>query len=142
MSKRRLRTDDLHAWYQEGLRTGDAIKPRVSAILGHPVSNAELDKLLRQILPKESHYQKKIMDWIAAEYPNAFVRKISSGIYSEGGFPDVLAIIDGRYIGIEVKRPYIGEPSRLQLETIKQIKQAGGRAGLACFPFEAKEIIG
>lgn len=133
--------ETLHAWYFEGLKTVEAIKPRVSSSVGHRVTATELNRMLRQVLPKENYYQDKIMDWVKEQCPQAFVRKITSGIYSEGGFPDILVIIDGLYYGIEVKRPYIGKTSKLQERTIGQINEAGGHAGVACFPYEAKEII-
>lgn len=133
--------ETFHRWYFEGLTTIEQIKPQAAVAVGRTVTNSEIDRMLRKVIPPESDYQTKIMDWIKMEYPGSFVRKISAGFYSEGGFPDVLVIIDGKYIGIEVKRPFIGIPSRLQEETIAQIRRAGGHAGIACFPFEAKEII-
>ena len=53
----------------------------------------------------------------------------------------MLAIINGQYYGIEVKRPFFGKPSQLQLVTIEAIKKAGGTAGIAHLPIEAMEII-
>lgn len=133
--------ETFHRWYFEGLTTIEQIKPQVAAALGRVVTNSEIDRMLRKVIPPESDYQTKIMDWIKTEYPESFVRKISAGFYSEGGLPDVLAIINGQYIGIEVKRPFIGVPSKLQEETIAHIRRAGGHAGIACFPYEAKGII-
>lgn len=141
MSKRRITAALLHSWYAQGFTTLAEITPMVSAALGRPATEAEAERMVRKELPLEADYQRKIITWLKEEYPHALVRKITSGIYSEGGFPDVLAIIDGRYHGFEVKRPFIGEPSKLQLQTIKKIREAGGKAGLVCFPFEAQRII-
>lgn len=74
-------------------------------------------------------------------YLEAFVRKIAAGVYSERGFPDVLVIIDGLYIGLEIKRPFLGKPTPLQLDTIEAIKRAGGTARVVCLPEEAVEAI-
>lgn len=105
-------------------------------------SNAErFDSILREALPKESYYQAKIMDAIQAAYPSAFVWKVSAGPYSRQGIPDVAAIINGRYYGFEVKRPYIGEPSKIQEQTIELIRAAGGVADFVSFPRQALEII-
>lgn len=47
------------------------------------------------------------------------------------GTPDILACIDGKFIGIEVKKPKGGVVSELQKLKIKQIKKAGGVAFVA-----------
>ena len=141
MAKRKITADLLHDWYAHGKVTLADIVPLVSATLGRPASESEVKRMLWNELPKEHVYQKKIIAWLKEEYPRAFIRKDTSGIYSEGGFPDILAIIDGKYYGFEVKRPFIGQPSKLQLRTIERIREAGGRAGIVCFPYEAQRII-
>lgn len=49
--------------------------------------------------------------------------------YGRGGsgMPDIIACVDGRFVGIEVKREG-NEPSKLQEKRIDQIHQAGGIA--------------
>lgn len=96
---------------------------------------------LRTNIPKESYYQKKIMDYVKKEYPASFVYKTAQGNYSQKGIPDVTAIIDGRYFGFEIKRPYFGEVSPLQKQTIKKIRKAGGIAGVCTFPEDAEKLI-
>ena len=98
--------------------------------------------MLRRKIPKESYYQDKIKKALKRKYPDAFVKKIQQGMYSEGGFPDVLCIKDGHAFAFEVKRPVVGEPSKLQLETIRKIKRAGGTASVVIWPEEAIKIIG
>lgn len=97
--------------------------------------------MLRKAIPKESFYQDKIKRALKKKYPDAFVKKIQQGMYSEGGFPDVLCIKDGHAFAFEVKRPVVGEPSKLQLETIRKIKRAGGTASVVIWPEEAIKII-
>ena len=92
-------------------------------------------------VPEESYFQKKIMDYLEERYPNSFVRKISQGAYSQGGTPDILFIYKGRYIGFEVKRPYFGVTSKLQEQTIKQIRRAGGVAEVVIYVSEVKKIM-
>lgn len=99
------------------------------------------EKYLRDNVPKESYYQKKIMDYIKKAYPDAFVWKEAAGEYSRRGIPDVSAIIGGRYYGFEVKRPYFGVLSVIQEQTIKKIRAAGGIAGVCVFPEDAERLI-
>ncbi len=46
------------------------------------------------------------------------------------GTPDLLAVISGRFVAIEVKRPG-GKASKLQIAQLKRIEAAGGLAILA-----------
>jgi hypothetical protein len=92
-------------------------------------------------LPKESYYQSKIMECIKKTYPDAFVWKATAGAYSRKGIPDVCVILDSRFYGIEVKRPYIGVVSTIQKKTMEKIRAAGGVSGVACFPEEAIQLI-
>ena len=46
------------------------------------------------------------------------------------GVPDILAVISGRFVAIEVKAPG-GKPSKLQLAQLKRIENAGGVAMVA-----------
>jgi len=108
---------------------------------GKPISAADFDKLMREALPKESYYQTAVMKWIQEAYPSAFVWKAAAGPYSRQGIPDVCAIIDGRFYGFEIKRPFIGELSKIQEETIKAIRAAGGAAAVVSFPEQAKKVI-
>ena len=96
---------------------------------------------LKEHLPRESHYQKKIIDFLRKTYPTAFVWKEAAGPYSRQGIPDVSAIIDGRYYGFEVKRPYFGVLSKIQRQTIEKIRAAGGVAEVVTFQHEVQEII-
>ena len=81
------------------------------------------------------------METIRALFPSAFVWKAAAGPYGRGGIPDVCAIINGKYYGFEVKRPFIGAPTKLQLQTIKKIQAAGGRAYIVSWPVEVERIL-
>ena len=96
---------------------------------------------LRKEIKKESYYQDKIKKALKAKYPKAFVKKISQGLYSEAGIPDILMIYEGHYYGFEVKRPVVGVPSKLQEETIRQITAAGGTALFVRWPEEAIQAV-
>ena len=90
---------------------------------------------------KEQYYQTKILRWLKENYPSAFVWKAAAGPYSQGGIPDICAIIDGKFYGFEVKRPQNGRLSPLQEQTIKIIKAAGGIAAGVNLPEDCQRII-
>ena len=77
----------------------------------------EAERFLMSHLPKESHYQSQIINYLKENYPDAFVWKAAAGPYCRQGIPDVCAIIGGRFYGFEVKRPYIGVLSKNQEQT-------------------------
>ena len=90
---------------------------------------------------KESYYQTKILRWLKSTYPTAFIWKAAAGPYSQGGIPDICAIIDGHFYGFEVKRPEGGRLSKLQELTIQKINAAGGTAAVVFYPADCKKII-
>lgn len=61
----------------------------------------------------------------------AYHIKIHGSAYMPAGTPDILACVNGRFVGIEVKKPNGGVVSALQKLKIKQIKNAGGVALVA-----------
>ena len=101
----------------------------------------KFEAVMGEVLPRESHYQTAIIEWLQHEYPDAFVWKAAAGPYSRCGLPDVCAIINGQFYGFEVKRPYIGKPTELQKQTIQKIRNAGGKAAVVCFPKDCMEVI-
>lgn len=119
------------------------MKELIMQMLGRTkrMSKSEFEKILRNVIPEESYYQTKIMEWLREEYPTAFVWKAAAGPYSQGGIPDVCAVIDGKYYGFEVKRPYLGVTSQLQKQTIKKILAAGGVAAVVTFVEDVEAVI-
>ena len=105
------------------------------------LSRQQAEKYLTQHLPKESYYQTKIIKYLKTEYPLAFVWKAAAGPYSQQGIPDVCAIIDGRFYGFEVKRPFIGRATYIQKDAIRRIKKAGGAADIVTGVEDVKRII-
>lgn len=90
---------------------------------------------------KESWYQAKIIRWLKETYPHAFVWKAAAGPYSRGGIPDVCMVLDGQFYGFEVKRPEVGRLSKLQEETIKEIRAAGGKVAVVSYPAQVQRFI-
>ena len=90
---------------------------------------------------KESYYQRKILEYLRATYPKAFIWKAQQGQYSNlNGIPDILAIIDGHFYGFEVKRPG-GKPTQLQQQAIRRINEAGGTACVVTTVEQVQEAI-
>lgn len=105
------------------------------------VTRSDAEKILTREIPKESYYQTKIIRFLKERYPKAVVWKAAAGPYSVSGIPDVCMILDGRFYGFEVKRPFVGSPSKMQLFMIKKIRSAGGVAGIVTSIREAEELI-
>ena len=105
------------------------------------ITKREAEKIIRDQIPSESDYQKKIKEAIAERYPDAFVVKIQQAQYSQGGIPDLMAIIEGHYFGFEVKKPYFHKKTKLQEKTIEWIRAAGGTADFVSYASEALDII-
>lgn len=119
----------------------EEMKSYIEALTGEGCSFASFDSCMRELLPKESFYQDQIIRWLKATYKTAFVWKAAAGPYSRQGIPDVCAVIGGRFFGFEVKRPYIGKLSKIQEETIDEIRQAGGIVAVVSWPEQCEEII-
>lgn len=49
-----------------------------------------------------------------------------ANIYARGGIPDIIAIVNGLFVGIEVKANAKRKPTDLQIKTGEEIQQAGG----------------
>ena len=76
--------------------------------------------------------QKKIIDHLKAE--GAWVVKVE--VANERGCPDILACIDGRFVGIEVKERPSDWASPIQQAQLHLIRQAGG-VGIIVRDFDA-----
>ena len=90
---------------------------------------------------KESYYRARIIKWLKEQYPDAFIWKAAAGPYSRGGIPDVCMVLDGQFYGFEVKRPEVGRLSKIQEQTIKEIRMAGGKVAVVSFPAQVQRFI-
>ena len=75
---------------------------------------------------KESKTVKAILRYLKS-LPGCFCWKEHGGMYGTAGVPDIIACIDGRFFGFEVKSA-TGKPTKLQEATIRKILAAGGTA--------------
>lgn len=80
-----------------------------------------------------------IMRYLKAR-PRCFAWKTHGGMYGTAGIPDIVACIDGRFYGFEVKQPG-GKLTRLQEVTLRKIEDAGGVAVKVTSVEEVKAAI-
>lgn len=77
----------------------------------------------------ESRLQQAIQKAIRKKYPDVFMFKHWGGPFSPAGIPDLIICLRGHFVAFEVKLPKDqSKPSRIQLETIDDIRRAGGCA--------------
>lgn len=76
-------------------------------------------------MAQEKTFENKIKKFLDAH--GAFYVKFFANGYTKSGIPDILACINGYFVGIEVKAPN-GKPSELQLHNVRAINAAGGFA--------------
>ena len=73
----------------------------------------------------EKAFQTKLIKLI--EKNNGYVVKFNASAISKIGVPDLLACINGKFVGLEVKKEN-GKPTDIQLWNIEKIKKSGGIA--------------
>lgn len=78
---------------------------------------------------EEQKVQKSITNYL--DSLGAYYLKVHGSAFQPSGTPDLLACVNGKFVGIEVKKPKGGITSELQKFKIKQIKNAGGHAFVA-----------
>lgn len=74
---------------------------------------------------KESKLSRKIMNELTKR--GAFCFKVHGGPWMMAGLPDIIACVDGRFIGLETKLPSGGDPSMIQAFVHTKIADAGGQ---------------
>lgn len=72
--------------------------------------------------------------------PKCFCWKEHGGMYGTAGIPDIIACVEGRFYGFEVKTA-TGKPTALQEATIRKILAAGGEAHVVRSVDEVRSII-
>ncbi len=89
---------------------------------------------------KESDIVKAIMKFLKT-VPRCFAWKEHGGMYGTAGIPDIIACIDGKFYGFEVKTD-VGKPTKLQEATIRKINRAGGTAVIVRSVDDVKSTLG
>lgn len=105
-------------------------------------SKAKTTQWARVHVPKESYFQRKIIEYLRKTYPTAVVWKQNNGEYSSmNGIPDVAMVKQGQYFGFEVKRPFIGELTAIQRKTMEKLRKAGAIVHEVIYVSDVKAVM-
>ena len=86
----------------------------------------------------EQQIQKSIIKYLESQ--GAYIVKVISA--SKAGVPDILCCYQGKFIGIEVKKPSTkNNVSKLQEYNLKKIRESGGIALVAWSLEQVMEIV-
>ena len=77
------------------------------------------------VIPAEKTFENKVKKFLDTQ--GAWYVKFFANSFTKSGIPDILACVNGYFVGIEVKAQN-GTPSELQLYNVKKIREAGGFA--------------
>lgn len=87
-------------------------------------------------MAKEKQFENRIKRFL--DDNGCWYVKFFANNYTKRGIPDILACINGYFVGIEVKAEN-GKPSELQKYHVEKIKQAGGIA-LILYPKDFEDF--
>lgn len=76
-------------------------------------------------LAAEKTFENKVKKFLESQ--DAWFVKFFANSFTKSGIPDILACVNGYFVGIEVKAQN-GKPSELQLYNVRKIREAGGFA--------------
>lgn len=74
-------------------------------------------------MASEKNFENKIKDWLKAH--GCYFVKFFANRMTKVGVPDILASVNGYFVGIEVKAQN-GHPSELQYYNLREIRKSGG----------------
>lgn len=90
-------------------------------------------------MTKEKRFENEIKSWLKEH--DCWYVKYFANRNTQAGIPDILACVNGRFVGIEVKSEE-GKASELQKHQMKKIREAGGTAFIVKpSDFEGLKII-
>ena len=88
---------------------------------------------------KETDIVRAILKYLKT-IPGCFAWKEHGGMYGCAGIPDIIACINGRFYGFEVKTA-VGKPTKLQERTIRKIRNCGGFADIVRSTDDVKRVL-
>lgn len=91
-------------------------------------------------MAQEKNFENKIKAWLKDH--DCYFVKFFANRMTKTGVPDILASVNGYFVGIEVKAQN-GRPSELQFYNVRKIRESGGFAYIV-YPSgwdELKEIL-
>ena len=77
-------------------------------------------------MAEEKNFENRVKKFLK-EQGAWFIKYWGGAAFTKSGVPDLLACVNGHFLGIELKASN-GKASELQLHTLKQIDKAGGFA--------------
>lgn len=77
------------------------------------------------VIAQEKTFENKVKKFL--EENGAWFVKFFANSFTKAGIPDILACVNGCFVGVEVKAQN-GKPSELQLYNVEKIREAGGFA--------------
>lgn len=90
----------------------------------------------------EAQLQKKIQGALTRAFPGSFWWKTHGNGYQRAGLPDICGVVEGLFIGLEVKMPgRLNTLTPLQSKTLKEISQARGLAEVVTDSEEAVGLV-
>lgn len=87
---------------------------------------------------KETAFKYKV-EKLLEEKGAWFIKYWAGNKFTKEGIPDILASIDGKFYGMELKGDG-GKPSLLQLINLKKIRHSGG-VGVLLYPEDLKYFL-
>lgn len=84
----------------------------------------------------EKNFENKIKKHLDEQ--GCYYIKHFANAFTKVGVPDILACVNGYFVGIEVKAPK-GKPSELQLYNIEKINESGG-IGVVLYPNQFEDF--
>lgn len=79
-------------------------------------------------IPLERAITDKVMAYLKGLTPDGWFFKIHGGIFQLAGIPDIIGVLRGRFVAMEIKRPKVGRVTVLQAIILRKIEAAGGMA--------------
>lgn len=87
-------------------------------------------------MAQEKQFENKIKKYLKEH--GYYYFKFWGTAYTKAGVPDLIACVNGRFVGIEVKAEN-GRPSEIQLENIRQIRDNNGYA-VVVYPEQFEQL--
>lgn len=87
-------------------------------------------------MAQEKQFENRIKAWLKAN--NCYFVKFFANRMTKTGVPDILASVNGYFVGIEVKAQN-GHPSDLQVYNVRKIRESGGFAWIV-YPSGFEEL--
>ena len=94
-----------------------------------------------QKIPLEKVIVGQIMAWLK-EAGYKFIYKTHGSAYQTAGLPDIVVIDrNGRFVGLECKRPMVGRLTMLQASVLNKIAESGGYAAVVTSAEETRAAL-